>query len=96
MMVRERCAVFYRQTLGKPIERQGVGLHSGVPVTLRLVPAEAGSGVVFVRTDLGGAELPATLEHAGPSFYATVLRCMQTTAEAYVAAHCAVAVQRGD
>ena len=38
-----------------------------------LVPAEAGTGIVFVRTDAGGVEIPATLEYAGPSFYATVL-----------------------
>jgi UDP-3-O-[3-hydroxymyristoyl] N-acetylglucosamine deacetylase len=38
------------------------------------MPAEAGTGIVFVRTDAGGVEIPATLDHAGPSFYATVLQ----------------------
>ena len=28
---------------------------------------------MFVREQAGGVEIPATLEHAGPSFYATVL-----------------------
>jgi UDP-3-O-[3-hydroxymyristoyl] N-acetylglucosamine deacetylase len=41
---------------------------------MRLVPAQAGSGIVFVRTDAGGIEVPATLDHAGPSFYATVIQ----------------------
>jgi UDP-3-O-[3-hydroxymyristoyl] N-acetylglucosamine deacetylase len=62
-----------RQTLAAEIELAGVGLHSGRPVRMRLAPAAAGSGIVFVRTDAGGAEIPATLDHAGPSFYATVL-----------------------
>jgi len=41
---------------------------------MRLVPAPAGAGVVFVRNDAGGLEIPATLDHAGPSFWATVIR----------------------
>jgi len=40
---------------------------------LRLVPAPPETGIVFVRTDLAGARIPALLENAGPSFYATVL-----------------------
>jgi UDP-3-O-[3-hydroxymyristoyl] N-acetylglucosamine deacetylase len=65
--------VHHRQTLSRAIEMRGTGLHGGRPVRLRLVPAEAGTGVVFVRTDRGGAEVPADLDYAGPSFYATVL-----------------------
>ncbi len=41
---------------------------------MRLEPAEAGTGIVFVRADAGGVEVPATLEYAGPSYYATVLQ----------------------
>jgi UDP-3-O-[3-hydroxymyristoyl] N-acetylglucosamine deacetylase len=63
-----------RQTLAESVEIDGVGLHSGKPVRMRLLPAEAGSGIVFVRTDAGGVEIPATLDHAGPSNYATVIQ----------------------
>jgi len=66
--------VLYRRTLAGERTIVGIGLHSGKNVRMRLVPAEGGTGVVFVRTDLGGAEIPALLENAGPSFYATVLR----------------------
>ena len=62
-----------RQTVAAEIVLAGTGLHSGLPVRMRLLPAEAGTGIVFVRTDAGGARIPATLEHAAPSFYATVL-----------------------
>ena len=41
-----------QRTLKSPIGCSGVGLHSGLPVTVRLVPADAGQGVVFRRTDL--------------------------------------------
>jgi len=62
-----------RQTLASEISLEGIGLHTGRPARMRLVPAEAGNGIVFVRKDAGDAEIPGTLEHAGPSFYATVL-----------------------
>jgi UDP-3-O-[3-hydroxymyristoyl] N-acetylglucosamine deacetylase len=65
--------MYYRQTLATPVEMRGVGLHSGSPVRMRLRPAEAGAGVVFVRLDAGAIAIPANLAHAGPSFYATVL-----------------------
>lgn len=63
----------YRQTIGKEQTLVGAGLHSGVPVEMKLLPAPAETGVVFARTDVGGAIVPADLNWAGPSFYATVL-----------------------
>lgn len=63
-----------RRTLASLWALSGIGLHSGEPVNMRLRPAPAGSGIVFVRTDLGGRRIPALIENAGPSFYATVLR----------------------
>lgn len=62
-----------RQTIRVARTIAGVGLHTGRPATLTMEPAEPGTGIVFVRGDLGGTEIPATLDHAGPSFYATVL-----------------------
>ena len=47
-------------------ELAGTGLHSGVETTLRVKPAPAGSGVVFVRTDLPGAPaMRADADHLG-------------------------------
>jgi UDP-3-O-[3-hydroxymyristoyl] N-acetylglucosamine deacetylase len=63
-----------RQTLAAAVTLEGIGLHSGQPARMRLVPAQAETGIVFVRTDLGGIRIPATLDFAGPSFYATVLQ----------------------
>ncbi len=40
----------------------GVGLHSGIMATVRLVPSPLGRGRYFVRTDLPGQpEIPATI-----------------------------------
>jgi UDP-3-O-[3-hydroxymyristoyl] N-acetylglucosamine deacetylase len=65
--------MYYRQTLASEVEIRGVGVHSGAPVRATLKPAAASSGVVFVRTDAGDIEIPASVDHIGPSFYATVL-----------------------
>ena len=49
----------FERTIRSEIEFSGVGLHSGAPVSMRLVPAPAGSGIVFRRTDLDGFEIAA-------------------------------------
>jgi len=61
------------QTVAAPIELTGVGLHSGAPVTMRLLPAAAGSGIVFRRTDLDNFEIPATGRNVAKVSYATSL-----------------------
>lgn len=43
-----------QQTLASIARLSGIGLHSGEEVDLELAPAEAGTGVVFVRVDLPG------------------------------------------
>ena len=60
-------------TLAKPVETHGVGLHTAVQVHVRLVPAPPDTGYVFRRTDLGGFEIPATVESVAHCGYATTL-----------------------
>ena len=63
----------HEQTIAAPLEFTGVGLHSGAPVTLRLLPAPAGSGIVFRRTDLDNFEIPAVGRNVARVSYATSL-----------------------
>ncbi len=53
-----------QQTLAQVIEISGIGLHSGRTVSMRLVPASAGHGIVFKRTDLeeGSNIIPAAYD----------------------------------
>ena len=44
-----------QHTLAPAVATRGVGVHSGHPVTLRLLPAPVDHGIVFARTDLPGA-----------------------------------------
>src|ERR1700739_5006178 len=61
------------QTIAGGIEFSGIALHSGAPVQLRLLPAPAGSGIVFRRTDLDDFEIPATGRNVAKVSYATSL-----------------------
>jgi UDP-3-O-[3-hydroxymyristoyl] N-acetylglucosamine deacetylase len=61
------------QTIAAPIEFEGVGLHSGAPVMMRMLPAPAGSGIVFRRTDLDNFEIAATARNVAKVSYATSL-----------------------
>ena len=65
-----------QHTIAKSVSFSGNGLHSGLPVEMTLVPAAAGTGIVFSRTDLAGKPTVA----ARPDFVtdtnrATTLTC---------------------
>jgi UDP-3-O-[3-hydroxymyristoyl] N-acetylglucosamine deacetylase len=60
-------------TLAAPVETSGIGLHTAVPVKVRLRPAPPDTGYVFIRTDLGGFEIPASVEWVAHCSYATTL-----------------------
>ncbi|MGH8459145.1 MAG: UDP-3-O-acyl-N-acetylglucosamine deacetylase [Nevskiales bacterium] len=65
--------MIYEQTVRQPVACKGVGLHSGAPVELRILPAEAGSGIAFRRVDLDGFEVEATGRNVARVSYATSL-----------------------
>ncbi len=55
------------------MECEGIGLHSGAPVHLKIVPAAPGCGIVFRRTDLDGFPIEATGRNVARVSYATSL-----------------------
>jgi UDP-3-O-[3-hydroxymyristoyl] N-acetylglucosamine deacetylase len=61
------------QTIRSAVECRGIGLHSGAPVFMRIVPAAPGTGIVFRRTDLDGFEIEATGRNVARVSYATSL-----------------------
>lgn len=56
-----------------PVETEGIGLHSGVPVRMRILPAPPATGIQFVRTDLDRFPIPASWRHVARVSYATSL-----------------------
>jgi UDP-3-O-[3-hydroxymyristoyl] N-acetylglucosamine deacetylase len=63
----------FENTVQRPVEASGIGLHSGVPVRIRILPAPPDSGIVFIRTDLEGFRVPASWRHVQKVSYATSL-----------------------
>ena len=63
----------FETTLSRPVSFSGVGLHSGVPVHMRVLPAPAATGIVFERTDLENFRIPASYRHVARVSYATSL-----------------------
>ncbi len=63
-----------QHTLARPVTCRGIGVHSGRPAHLRILPAEQGTGIVFVRTDLAGRPtIPAQEAHVVETTLATTL-----------------------
>lgn len=48
-----------RMTIARPVSAEGVALHAGTPARVTLLPASPGTGIVFRRDDMDGAEIPA-------------------------------------
>lgn len=63
----------FETTVNRPVEASGVGLHHGVPVRIRILPAPPSTGIIFVRTDLEGFTIPASWRYVQKVSYATSL-----------------------
>ncbi|HZQ17396.1 MAG TPA: UDP-3-O-acyl-N-acetylglucosamine deacetylase [Terriglobales bacterium] len=61
------------QTLRAAANCNGIGLHSGAPVNLHILPAPAGTGIIFRRVDLDNFEVEATGRNVARVSYATSL-----------------------
>ncbi|WP_029060890.1 UDP-3-O-acyl-N-acetylglucosamine deacetylase [Labrenzia sp. DG1229] len=61
-------------TLAEQVTLTGIGVHSGKPASITLVPADAGVGIVFMRTDQdSAAEVPALWDKVSATALCTVL-----------------------
>ncbi len=85
-----------QQTIARPVELRGWGVHSGSAVRLVLRPAPAGHGVRFCRTDPAGAgEIPARVEYLSDTRRGTNLRRERAevrTVEHLLAAVCGMGI----
>ncbi len=63
----------FQVTIARPVETQGVGLHTAVRSHLRLAPAPADTGIVFRRVDLDNFEIEAHVRNVARVSYATSL-----------------------
>src|SRR5271166_6646091 len=63
----------FQTTVQREVETHGVGLHTGVHSTVRLVPAPADTGIVFRRVDLDFFPIEAQGKNVARVSYATSL-----------------------
>jgi UDP-3-O-[3-hydroxymyristoyl] N-acetylglucosamine deacetylase len=65
----------FQTTIAAPLSLTGIGVHSGREVTITFLPAEAGSGITFVRQHDDGttSEYRAVSAHVGNTDLCTVL-----------------------
>jgi UDP-3-O-[3-hydroxymyristoyl] N-acetylglucosamine deacetylase len=61
-----------QRTINKPIEVVGIGLHKGVPVSMRLEPLESDMGIIFYRSD-EAVSIPVKIENVVDTKMATVI-----------------------
>ncbi|MDP6181358.1 MAG: UDP-3-O-acyl-N-acetylglucosamine deacetylase [SAR86 cluster bacterium] len=63
-----------QRTLSNSIKAFGIGLHSGEPITLKLLPARPDTGIIFRRVDLDPVvEIKARAENVGDTTMSTSL-----------------------
>ena len=61
------------RTIATAVEFKGVGLHTGEPAAMRILPAPPGKGVIFRRVDLDNFEILADVASVARVAYATTL-----------------------
>ncbi len=65
-----------QNTIAARIDLSGVGVHSGKPVSISLLPADADTGIVFQRSDVAPEhqkDIPAIVSSVGATDLCTVL-----------------------
>ena len=70
------CGGLRQTTLKKRVRLSGIGVHSGKPVEIALCPADADSGIAFLRTNIPNTpdvEIPARANAVGSTELCTVL-----------------------
>jgi UDP-3-O-[3-hydroxymyristoyl] N-acetylglucosamine deacetylase len=65
----------FQTTVKSCVTLSGIGVHSGRPVTMRILPADSDAGIVFHRIDDDGSfkEIPAIASEVGATSLCTVL-----------------------
>jgi UDP-3-O-[3-hydroxymyristoyl] N-acetylglucosamine deacetylase len=64
----------YQSTIGKVVHGSGVGLHSGNRLNMTIRPAEANTGIRFLRKDLGSnSHIPAFMNRVVDTTMATTI-----------------------
>jgi UDP-3-O-[3-hydroxymyristoyl] N-acetylglucosamine deacetylase len=81
-----------RRTISVEFGTEGIALHAGRAARMALSPAPSGNGIVFRRSDLGNAEIPALYDHVSETRLGTVISEATNGASAGVIEHLMAAI----
>lgn len=63
-----------QRTIAKETSFEGIGLHTGITVSIKFAPAPENHGIVFVRTDLPeNPQIPASIDNVTDVFRGTTI-----------------------
>lgn len=66
----------FQTTVADQVTLTGIGVHSGAPASVTLLPADAGTGIVFHRTDVSDdlqTDIPGRWDHVTATALCTVM-----------------------
>ena len=66
-------AGMHERTIAAAVAFKGIGLHTGEPAAMRILPAPRGKGIIFRRVDLDNFEIRADVASVARVAYATTL-----------------------
>ena len=86
-----------QKTIAKEISFSGIGLHTGVNCDIKLLPAEANTGIAFKRTDLAkNNTISADFKFISESRLCTTLKNYDNNVEIYTVEHLLAAIKGND
>lgn len=62
-----------QKTVSHLIEFNGIGIHSGAPVSMSIAPSEENSGLLFIRSDISSARVSVSVQNLKHTDRATAL-----------------------
>ncbi len=69
----EQHVQYHQKTIANVVSCQGIGVHYGSLTTMTLHPAVSGSGITFIRTDLGSIEVKALWQNVVDTRFCTTI-----------------------
>ena len=64
----------FQKTLNDKVELSGIGLHNGIKVNLRLLPAPEDHGIVFKRIDIDSNKIEANYQNVSAPVLCTKIK----------------------
>ena len=86
-----------QKTIAKEIAFKGIGLHTGIDCSIKFIPAEVNTGIVFKRVDISeNNTIPADYKYISESRLCTTLKNYNNNIKIYTVEHLLAALKGND